>query len=98
MVTSTWPKSSPSSVKQASALSRAVRWESATCSLYSRRLHAASDFGHCGQRMGAVKGHSRLPTRSWVLLVGSVVLIAGHALGFRYALSRKVLSSTVVAA
>ncbi len=44
-----------------------------------------------------MKGYSRLLTRPSMLLVGAVVLIAGHALVLRYALPHKGLSSTVVA-
>jgi hypothetical protein len=44
-----------------------------------------------------MKGDSRLLTRPWMLLVGAVVLIAGHTLVLRYALQHKRLSSTTVA-
>jgi membrane protein YdbS with pleckstrin-like domain len=47
--------------------------------------------------MGALKGHTRLLTRPWMLLVGAVVLIASHTLVLRYALQHKRLSSTAVA-
>jgi sorbitol-specific phosphotransferase system component IIBC len=45
--------------------------------------------------MGAMKEYSRRRTRSWMLLVGVVVLIAAHGIAY-YILRHMVLSAAVV--
>ena len=96
MVTSVLPKSSPSSVRQVWALSRAAQWESATCSLSSRRPHAASNLGPFRPWMEVMTGHNRMLTRRWLLLALAVVLISSHALVLRYVLQHKSLSAAMV--
>jgi len=44
-----------------------------------------------------MKNHSRLPLRPWMVLVGVVVLIAGHGIIVYYVSSHVALSVTVMA-
>jgi hypothetical protein len=61
-----------------------VPWESETCNLFLRRLQAARDQVPSDRRFEAMKGHSCWLTRSWMLLLGVVVLIAGHVIFFNH--------------
>jgi hypothetical protein len=63
--------------------------------MYSRPRHAASELGHYGQRMAVMKGHTRLLTRSWMLPVAVVAMIAGHGIVY-YILRHTMLPATVV--
>jgi hypothetical protein len=47
------------------------------------------------QRMGAMKGHSRLLSRPWLLAVAVMALIAGHGIIY-YILRHTILSTAVV--
>ena len=64
--------------------------------MFLHRLRAAHDYVHQGQGMEAMKGHSRLLTLRWMLALGAVVLIAGHAVIFYYILRHRTLSAALV--
>lgn len=53
------------------------------------------NFGDRGEGMGTMKGHSRMFARSWMLLLGVVVLLAGHGIAY-HILRHIALPSAVV--
>src|ERR1700687_4289611 len=77
-------------------MSRAAGWESATCSLFSRRHHACRDHRGSNQRFDSMKEHSRPLTRTLMLSAGVVVLIAGHGIILYYVSAHAALSAAVV--
>jgi len=48
------------------------------------------------KRTEAMKGHSRLRGRAWLLLVGVIILIVGHGIVLYYVSSHVALSAAVV--